>query len=64
MGPIERKGSEDLAKSSATVVDQSNLGQAPRSREGRENAFPKVKTVGGIPTGANICYCACLGERS
>ncbi len=36
MGPIERKGSEDLAKSSATVVDQSNLGQAPRldSRSG------------------------------
>ncbi len=30
MGPIERKGPEDLAKSSATVVDQSNLGQAPR----------------------------------
>ncbi len=30
MGPIERKGSEDLAKPGATVVDQSNLGQATR----------------------------------
>jgi len=30
VGPIERKGSEDLAKSSATAVDPSNLGQAPR----------------------------------
>jgi len=29
VGPIERKGSEDLAKSSAIAVDQSNLGQAP-----------------------------------
>ncbi len=29
---IERKGSEDLAKSGATVVDQSNLGQPPRNR--------------------------------
>jgi len=27
--PIERKGSEDLAKSSAPAVDPSNLGQAP-----------------------------------
>ncbi len=27
---IERKESEDLAKSSATAVDQSNIGQAPR----------------------------------
>ncbi len=31
MGPIERKGSESLAKSGATVVDQSNLGQPPRA---------------------------------
>ena len=31
MGPIERKGSENLAKSGATVVDQSNLGQPPRA---------------------------------
>ena len=31
MGTIERKGSEHLAKSSATAVEQSNLGQAPRS---------------------------------
>ncbi len=30
MGPIERKGLENLAKSGATVVDQSNLGQPPR----------------------------------
>ncbi len=29
MGPIERKGSENLAKSGATVGDQSNLGQPP-----------------------------------
>ncbi len=28
---IERKGSEDLAKSSASVEDQSYLGQAPRT---------------------------------
>jgi len=27
---IERKGSNNMAKSSATAVDQSNLGQAPR----------------------------------
>jgi len=27
--PIERKGSEDLAKSSAPAVDPSHLGQAP-----------------------------------
>jgi len=26
---IERKGSENLAKSGTTAVDQSNLGQAP-----------------------------------
>ena len=31
MVTIERKGSENLAKSGATAVDQSNLGQAPRS---------------------------------
>ncbi len=31
MGSIERKGSEDLAKSGAPAVDQSNLGQAPRT---------------------------------
>ncbi len=30
MVTIERKGSENLAKSGATAVDQSNLGQAPR----------------------------------
>ncbi len=30
MGPIERKGSENLAKSGATAVDQSNLGPPPR----------------------------------
>ncbi len=28
---IERKGSEDLAKASAPAVDQSYLGQAPKS---------------------------------
>ncbi len=28
-GTIQRKGSEDLAKSSTSAVDQSNLGQAP-----------------------------------
>ncbi len=28
-GAIQRKGSEDLPKSSAPAVDQSNLGQAP-----------------------------------
>ena len=28
---IERKGSEDLAKSSVSVEDQSYLGQAPRT---------------------------------
>ena len=30
MGTIERKGSENLAKSGATGVDPSNLGQSPR----------------------------------
>ncbi len=30
MEPIERKGSENLAKSGATVVGQSNLGQPPK----------------------------------
>ncbi len=40
MGPIERKGSEDLAKSSATAVDPSNLGQAPRLDSAR-NHFGK-----------------------
>ncbi len=30
MGTIERKGSENLAESSATVVGQSYLGQAPK----------------------------------
>ncbi|MCH7616020.1 MAG: hypothetical protein IH978_09865 [Nitrospinae bacterium] len=29
-GTIQRKGSEDLAKSSTSTVDSSNLGQAPR----------------------------------
>jgi len=29
VGTIERKGSENLAKSGATAGDQSNLGQAP-----------------------------------
>ncbi|MCZ6799876.1 MAG: hypothetical protein O7F12_05250 [Nitrospirae bacterium] len=29
---IQRKGSEDLAKSSASAVDSSNLGQAPKAR--------------------------------
>ena len=29
MGSIERKGSENLAKPGATVVDQPNLGQPP-----------------------------------
>jgi len=28
-GTIQRKGSEDLAKSSISAIDQSNLGQAP-----------------------------------
>jgi len=28
---IQRKGSEDLAKSSASAADLSNLGQAPKS---------------------------------
>ncbi|MCZ6624954.1 MAG: hypothetical protein O7B35_12105, partial [Deltaproteobacteria bacterium] len=32
-GAYLTKGSENLAKSGATVVDQSNLGQPPRSRE-------------------------------
>lgn len=30
MGTIERKGSDNLAESGATAVDQSNLGQAPK----------------------------------
>jgi len=30
-GTIQRKGSEDLAKSNASAVDLSNLGQAPKS---------------------------------
>ncbi len=34
MGTIERKGSGNLAKSSATAVDQSYLGQAPGSKIG------------------------------
>ena len=29
MGAIKRKGSENLAKSSAIAVGESNLGQAP-----------------------------------
>jgi len=29
VGTIKRKGSDNLAKSSATVVNQSHLGQAP-----------------------------------
>jgi len=29
---IERKGSENLAKASATAVDQSNLGQPPKTK--------------------------------
>jgi len=32
VGTIERKGSENLAKPSATVVDQPHLGQAPGQR--------------------------------
>ncbi len=31
---LPRKGSEDLATSSASVVDQSNLGQAPKNTKG------------------------------
>jgi len=38
VGTIERKGSENLAKSSATAVDQSNLGQPPRT-------FQRISTI-------------------
>ncbi len=34
MVTIERKGSENPAKSGATGIDQSNLGQAPRETQG------------------------------
>ncbi len=33
MGSIERKGSENLAKSGATAVDQSNLGPPPWAKK-------------------------------
>jgi len=38
-GTIQRKGSEDLAKSSIPAVDQSNLGQAPRLRQELARTF-------------------------
>ncbi len=47
MGPIERKGSENLAKSGATAVDQSNLGQPPR------RSFPGRTNIGST-RGAHI----------
>ena len=41
MGTIERKGSGNLAKSIATAVDQSNLGQAPSKKEKGESEKEK-----------------------
>ncbi|MFB3071566.1 MAG: RusA family crossover junction endodeoxyribonuclease [Nitrospirales bacterium] len=40
-GTIQRKGSEDLAKSSASAVDASNLGQAP-SQPQKPVAAPRL----------------------
>ena len=36
-GRLEQKGSENLAKSSAAMVDPSNLGQPPRLIDLRKN---------------------------
>jgi hypothetical protein len=45
---IERKGSEDLAKSSAPAVDQSYLGQAPN--------FERAGTLLFIQKGAQYVF--------
>jgi len=47
VGPSERKGSENLAKSGATAVDQSNLGPPPRDRPMRGDAPKKRLTPKG-----------------
>ena len=52
-GTIQGKGSEDLAKSSASAVDSSNLGQAPRlprmayGKNGLSMSNIQIEVVGG-----------------
>jgi len=59
---IERKGSDNLAKSGATAVDQSNLGQAPIAgiHEAwyglKGNHVALSKTGNSLPTSFGLVY--------
>ncbi len=49
MVTIERKGSDNLAKSGAITVDQPNLGQAPRAYYTSLTSSASVSRDGPLP---------------
>jgi len=59
---IERKGSDNLAKSSATAVDQSNLGQAPGTKLKGVLRKEKKKRTRGIAMRRDT-RSPCAGQR-
>ncbi len=57
---IERKRSEDLAKSSAPAVDPSNLGQAPKGS--CKNNFPCLGAETPVWQGARTAHTPSYGK--